>query len=164
MQGYDVGGSHKSQQTGYDAFGVRGQTKTMFEGIDTTEGDTGAFFYADFYAVSEVSVTAIGGDVETSFAGRHQRAELQERREPLFGPRALHLRADRQVEWRTTSNDATRARGFTGNPNLSFWETHVELGGPLVRDKLWFFGAFNKFHLEQRISGVDPAVAPTSPT
>src|SRR4030095_2657437 len=69
MQGYDVGGSHKSQQTGYDAFGIRGQTKTMFEGIDTTEGDTGAFFYADFFAVSEVSVTAIGGDVETSSPG-----------------------------------------------------------------------------------------------
>src|SRR5205085_10786829 len=56
MQGYDVGGSHKSQQTGYDAFGIRGQTKTMFEGIDTTEGDNGAFFYADLYAVSEVAV------------------------------------------------------------------------------------------------------------
>jgi outer membrane receptor protein involved in Fe transport len=56
-------------------------------------------------------------------------------------------------------DDATRARGFTGNPNLSFWETHVELGGPVLADKLWFYGAFNKFHLEQKISGVDPAAA-----
>src|SRR5919198_1551289 len=46
MQGYDVGGSHKSQQTNYDSFGVRGQNKVMFEGIDNTEGDSGAFFYS----------------------------------------------------------------------------------------------------------------------
>ena len=52
MQGYDVGGSHKSQQTGYDAFGVRGQTKTMFEGIDNTEGDSGQFFYADDFSLT----------------------------------------------------------------------------------------------------------------
>src|SRR5439155_8620026 len=69
MQGYDVGGSHKSQQTGYDAFGIRGQVKVVFEGIDNTEGDGAAFFYSDYYAVNEVSVTAVGGDVETSAPG-----------------------------------------------------------------------------------------------
>src|SRR5206468_2465965 len=52
MQGYDVGGSHKSQQTGYDAFGIRGQVKVVFEGIDNTEGDGAAFFYSDYYAVN----------------------------------------------------------------------------------------------------------------
>jgi len=36
MQGYDVGGSHKSEQTGYEAFGVRGQARVVTEGVDTT--------------------------------------------------------------------------------------------------------------------------------
>ncbi len=27
MQGFDVGGSHKMQQTGYDSFGIRGQNR-----------------------------------------------------------------------------------------------------------------------------------------
>jgi carboxypeptidase family protein/TonB-dependent receptor-like protein len=158
MQGYDVGGSHKSQQTGYDAFGIRGQTKTMFEGIDTTEGDNGAFFYADFYAVSEVAVTAIGGDVETSSPGATNVQNFKSGGNRFSG--LEHLTLEPVGKWMANNVDeATRARGFTGNPNLSFWETHIELGGPLLRDKLWFFGAFNKFHLEQRISGVDPAVA-----
>jgi hypothetical protein len=158
MQGYDVGGSHKSQQTGYDAFGIRGQTKTMFEGIDTTEGDTGAFFYADFYAVSEVAVTAIGGDVETSSPGATNVQNFKSGGNRFSG--LEHLTYEPTGKWMANNvDDATRARGFTGNPNLSFWETHIELGGPILRDKLWFFAAFNKFHLEQRISGVDPAVA-----
>jgi outer membrane receptor protein involved in Fe transport len=158
MQGYDVGGSHKSQQTGYDAFGIRGQTKTMFEGIDTTEGDSGAFFYADFYAVSEVAVTAIGGDVETSSPGATNVQNFKAGGNQFSG--LEHLTYEPVGKWMANNvDDATRARGFTGNPNLSFWETHLELGGPILRDKLWFFGAFNQFHLEQRISGVDPAVA-----
>ena len=159
MQGYDVGGSHKSQQTGYDAFGIRGQTKTMFEGIDTTEGDTGAFFYADFYAVSEVAVTAIGGDVETSSPGATNVQNFKSGGNRFSGLEHFTYEPTGSGWMASNVDDATRARGFTGNPNLSFWETHVELGGPVLADKLWFYGAFNKFHLEQRISGVDPAAA-----
>src|SRR5436190_15239031 len=60
MQGYDVGGSHKSQQTGYDAFGIRGQAKVVFEGIDNTEGDNGASFYSNFSAANKASGPAGG--------------------------------------------------------------------------------------------------------
>src|SRR2546428_1750027 len=80
MQGYDVGGSHKSQQTGYDAFGIRGQVKVVFEGIDNTEGDGAAFFYSDYYAVNEVSVTAVGGGGATSAPPRPRLPTLQQRR------------------------------------------------------------------------------------
>src|SRR5262245_37478056 len=41
MLGFDVGGSHKSQQTGYESFGVRNQNRVVTDGVDTTEG-TGA--------------------------------------------------------------------------------------------------------------------------
>lgn len=44
MQGFDVGGSHKFQQSGYSAFGENGQTRVVTEGVDTTEGTGGAGF------------------------------------------------------------------------------------------------------------------------
>src|SRR6266487_3523587 len=31
------------------------------------------------------------------------------------------------------------------NPNLLFWEGHADLGGPVARDKVWFYGAYNHF-------------------
>ena len=37
MQGYDVGGSHTGTQTGYMAYGVGDQNKTLLEGINVTE-------------------------------------------------------------------------------------------------------------------------------
>ena len=38
MRGFDVGGSHKSQQTGYESFGVRDQNRILADGVDTTGG------------------------------------------------------------------------------------------------------------------------------
>ena len=38
MQGFDVGGSHKSQQSGYEVFGIQNQTRVISDGIDHTEG------------------------------------------------------------------------------------------------------------------------------
>jgi hypothetical protein len=112
MQGYDVGGSHKSQQTGYDAFGIRGQNKMMYEGIDTTEGDTGGFFYADYYAVGEVAITAIGGDVESSSPGaptrRTSRAAATASRDSSTSPSSRSASG-----WRTTS---TTRRARAGSP------------------------------------------------
>jgi len=47
MIGFDVGGSHKSQQTTYESFGIRNQNRVLNDGVDTTEGTGGAGFYAD---------------------------------------------------------------------------------------------------------------------
>lgn len=63
MLGFDVGGSHKSQQVGYESFGVRNQKRVVTDGVDTTEGTGGAGIYQDFFAHEEVSVSAAGGDV-----------------------------------------------------------------------------------------------------
>jgi hypothetical protein len=57
------------------------------------------------------------------------------------------------------NNDALRARGFTGNPNLLFWEGHADVGGPIARDKVWFFGAYNHFKIDKVVSGVPQDIA-----
>ena len=41
MRGFDVGGSHKSLQTEYESFGIRGQHRVLADGVDTTEGTGG---------------------------------------------------------------------------------------------------------------------------
>src|SRR5262249_50073424 len=51
-------------------------------------------------------------------------------------------------------DSATTARGFTGVPNNKFWEFHPDVGGPIVRDRLWFFSAYNHFTIDVDISGV----------
>jgi hypothetical protein len=69
MQGFDVGGSHKSQQSGYEVFGVQNQARVVTDGVDHTEGVGGTGFYADYFANEEVSVSALGADVEMNSPG-----------------------------------------------------------------------------------------------
>ena len=57
-----------------------------------------------------------------------------------------------------TSPELT-TRGYTGQPNLKFWEGHADLGGPIKKDKVWFFGAYNHFKIDKQISGVPRTIA-----
>jgi hypothetical protein len=157
MNGFDVGGSHKSQQTGYESFGLRNQTRVLNDGVDTTEGTGGSGFYADYYANEEVSVAAGGGDVEMNTPGAAVVSTIKSGGNTFKGLENLTYEPK---EWVGNNIDSsTSARGFTGQPNLKFWEGHFDLGGPIAIDKLWFYGAGNRFVINKAISGVDQAIA-----
>ena len=157
MQGFDVGGSHKMQQTGYEAFGIRGQSQEFMDGIDTTSGSSGDMNYMDYYAQDQLSVTAAGGDVTVNTPGAAIISTVKS------GGNAFH--GLENFTWEPSSfvgnnlTTATEARGFTGQPNLEFWEGHAELGGYGIKDKLWFYAAYNQFRIDKQFSGVPRTVA-----
>ena len=157
MNGFDVGGSHKSQQSGYESFGIRNQNRVLNDGVDTTEGTGGSGFYADYYANEEVAVSAAGGDVEMNTPGSAVVSTIKSGGNTFKG---LYNATYEPGSWVGNNIDAaTTARGFTGQPNIKFWEFHPDLGGPIVKDKLWFYGGLNWFKIDKQISGVDPAIA-----
>ena len=157
MQGYDVGGSHKSEQTGYEAFGIRGQARVITEGVDTTEGSGGAGFYQDYYAQNEIAVSAAGQDVTMNTPGAAVMSSIKSGGNLVKG--LLNITYEPKGLIGNNIDDATSKRGFTGTPNNKFWEFHPDLGGPIVKDKLWFFGAYNHFTIDVDISGVPHARA-----
>ena len=157
MNGFDVGGSHKSQQTGYESFGIRNQNRVLNDGVDTTEGNGGAGFYADFFANEEVAVSAAGGDVEMNAPGS---AVVNTIKSGGNTVKMLNNLTYQQESFVGDNNStALSARGYTGQPNLKFWEGHTDIGGPIKRDKVWFFGAYNHFKIDKQISGVPRAIA-----
>jgi Carboxypeptidase regulatory-like domain/TonB dependent receptor len=152
MQGYDVGGSHKSEQSGYEAFGIRSQSRIVTEGVDTTEGSGGAGFYQDYYAQNEIAVSAAGQDVTMNTPGAAVISTIKSGGNEFRS--LVHVSYEPKSLIADNIDDATRARGFTGVPNNKFWEFHPDLGGPILRDRLWFFGAYNHFTIDEDISGV----------
>ncbi|MGE3275186.1 MAG: carboxypeptidase regulatory-like domain-containing protein [Vicinamibacterales bacterium] len=157
MRGFDVGGSHKIQSTGYDAFGMRGQVRVLTEGVDQTEGTGGAGFYQDYYANSEVSIVAAGHDVTTNTPGALVLVTVKSGGNELAG--LFHQAYEGRDFVGDNIDAAAAARGFTGQPNLSYRETHGDLGGPIVKDHLWFFAAANHFRIDKAQSGVPESVA-----
>ena len=157
MQGFDVGGSHKSQQSNYESFGIRNQNRVVNEGVDTTEGTGGAGWYADYFVNEEVAVSAAGADVEMNTPGS---AVVQTTKAGGNAFKVLaNITYERDNFVGNNIDSDTQARGFTGQPNLIFWEGHADFGGPIVRDRIWFFGAYNHFKIDKVISGVPANVA-----
>lgn len=152
MLGFDVGGSHKSQQSGYESFGIRNQNRVVNEGVDTTEGTGGAGFYADFFVNEEIAISAAGGDVEMNTPGS---AVVQNSKSGGNTFRGLgNITYEGSSFVGNNIDNETTARGFTGQPNIIFWEGHADVGGPVVKDRVWFFGAYNHFKIDKVISGV----------
>ncbi len=157
MQGFDVGGSHKSQQTGYDSFGVRTQNVIRNEGVNNTEGGGWTGGYYDYYAIDEYRISAQGADVEMSSPGSHVVATFKSGGNEFSS--LTHF--DFETEGMVTDNidGELEGRGGSSAPVRGFHELHVDLGGPVVKDKFWFYGAYNYFKIDKIISGRDPDLA-----
>ena len=84
--------------------------------------------------------------------------EIARRNASLYPDKPAFVQGDRQVtfaEYNERLNrlvSALTARGFTGNPNLLFWETHADGGGPIRKTVAWFFYAFNHFTIDKVVS------------
>ena len=159
MNGFDVGGSHKSQQTGYESFGIRNQNRVLNDGVDTTEGTGGAGFYADFFANEEVAVAAAGGDVEMNAPGSAVVNTIKSGGNKFKMLNNLTYQQESFVGENQTGDEEKTAKGYTGQPNIKFWEGHTDIGGPIKIDKLWFFAAYNHFKIDKQISGVPRNIA-----
>ena len=169
MLGFDVGGSHKSQQSGYEVFGIQNQARVVSDGVDHTEGVGGTGFYEDYFANEEVSVGALGSDVEMSSGGAAIVTTIKSGGNMFKGLEHLTYEPGSFVGSNAAASDIS-SRGFTcpnnslgtaqcNNPNLLFYEGHVDLGGPIARDKVWFYGAYNHFKINKAVSGVSQSIA-----
>jgi carboxypeptidase family protein len=169
MQGFDVGGSHKSQQSGYESFGIQNQARVISDGVDHTEGVGGTGFYEDYYANEEVSVSALGSDVEMNSPGAAIVTTIKSGANTFKGLEHLSYEPGKFVGSNAAASDIAN-RGFIcpkngegvqqcNNPNLLFWEGHVDLGGPAIKDKAWFYAAYNQFHIDKQVSGVAQNIA-----
>ena len=154
MRGYDVGGSHKSQQSGYETFGVRGQNRIINDGVNTTEGTGGAGGYYDFYAIGEFQVSAQGADVESNTPGATVNAVWKAGGNEFSGTEHYSYEPPDWIADNISSD--LQGRGGTSAPVVKFFEYHIDLGGPIVRDKAWFYAAYNRFYIDRIISGQDP--------
>jgi hypothetical protein len=169
MSGFDVGGSHKSQQSGYEVFGIQSQARVVSDGVDHTEGVGGTGFYEDYYANEEVSVGALGSDVEMNSGGAAIVTTIKSGGNMFKGLENFSYEPGKFVGSNGAPSDIS-ARSYTcppnslgqpqcANPTILFYEGHADLGGPIKTDRAWFYGAYNHFKINKAVAGVAQSVA-----
>ena len=114
MRGYDVGGSHKSQQSGYESFGIRDQNRVMSEGVDSTEGTGGTGFYYSYYSIEEFTTAAAGADVEMTTPGSMVMMTVKSGGNVFSG--MIHMDYEGETMVSNNVDNALRAARLHGQP------------------------------------------------
>jgi hypothetical protein len=155
--GVDVGGSAVGTQQNYSNYGTSaGGNKPSLDGVDTREDAGGAGFYYDYGAFQGVQVKAMGNDAEMATPGTQFLAVLksggdQFRGSGYFGWETPELQSD-------NIDDELLARGAgEGNALEAYHDVNADLGGPVFRQKLWFYGSYRHQLIESGVAGYEYA-------
>jgi hypothetical protein len=170
MARMDVGGSGALTQQAYTAYGLtssRGVNRGMVEGMMINEGG-GNLPYLDYSSFTEVALNAVGNTAEMPSPGVFTQLIAKSGGNTFTGA----LYADYQNgNWQAHNiDDAQIAAGLSGSDVLSardvnrlnlFRDIHVDSGGYLVRDRLWWYGAYRHTRTEQRYPTLVDAIQET---
>jgi hypothetical protein len=150
MTAYDVGGSRTGNQTGYITYGFSGQNQTRLEGIDTTEGRDANAGYFDFGSFEEFQVGGAGTDASTFATGAVLSISVKSGADRFTGDWYSDWLGDATVSDNVPDNLRVSRQadddGFfvrtalnRGNPVDKQYDINWNVGGPIWKQKAWFF-------------------------
>lgn len=150
----DVGGSRAMQQT---YFAIRGQggaqTVVLVDGLMTNGlmGDGAVQAYHNEAMTQEAVYQTAGGSAETLTGGVNMNLVPKDGGNQWRGGAKF---AKSPADWQGDNlTDRLRSLGMTGVDRIAnFYEVNVEQGGPILRDKLWFYGAFRRAQYDKPIA------------
>jgi hypothetical protein len=146
----DVGGNRAGTQTDYRAYGQNGQVRVLIEGINSTEGTTGAGFYFDYSSLEEVFLGTSGQSAEMPNPGV-QSQFIAKSGGNQFSGEFYQDWYNNSLQGANIPDEYTQPTAFRNSPIRphsneidTYWNTSINVGGPIKRDKVWWFGTYNK--------------------
>ncbi len=169
MAKMDVGGSAALNLASYTAYGLNSTTgvnRNEVEGIRVGAANgANDNFFPDYGSFSEIVVNTVANSAVMSGPGTFEQYVSKS------GGNQYH--SDLYVDFENKSMEATNidsaqiAAGLAGSPTLSAYDTNrlskftdfdVDTGGYLVKDKVWWYGAFRRTLLDQAFSWLTDGV------
>ena len=149
----NVGGAESGQQSNYMAKGATGSDNTWnIDGIAVTDmaatGSTPTYY--DFDMFQEMQVSTGGADISATTPGVQLNMVLKSGSNTPRGSTRIYFENE-DMQANNMSADLAASIGGTsgkGNRMHQYYDTGVELGGPLVKDRLWAWGAIGKTHVD----------------
>jgi len=152
----NVGGNTTGQQAYFVGKGVeRHQTEWNMDGVSVTDmatTGTSAFYY-DFDSFDEIQVQTGGSDPSIRTPGVHLNMVTKRGNNELRGS-GRWFWTDKQLQSDATIPDeATDYLGEGGHSIDHIDDYGIEAGGPIIRDKLWAWGAYSGNNIDNFASG-----------
>ena len=174
MTAFDVGGSNTGNQSGYRSYGFDTQNQTRVEGIDTTEGTTANAGYFDFGAFEEFQVGGAGADAGAFAGGAVLSISVKSGGDRFTGTWysdfvSESALADNVPDYLRTINTPNEDGMFSrvglcfdrsgetickGNATKKQMDLNGDFGGPLWKQKAWFFTSWRLNDKYEYIAGL----------
>jgi hypothetical protein len=149
----DVGGSTMANRQDISSYGVAAQPKLQVEGMNIAMGaDMNTPIYFNDNTLEEVQIKTSGNDAEVSTPGISMVAILKSGGNTFHGSFAA---ASESPSLQSSNlNASLKAQGLSNTQPLeSFYDVAGDLGGRIIRDKLWFYGAASRQAKKQGLVG-----------
>jgi carboxypeptidase family protein len=141
----DVGGSSLNQVPTYRVFGQAGEAYSTLEGVQTSslQASSGQANYWDYTALEEASVRTIGNDASVPSRGVNLAAVVKSGGNDFHSSTSLNKTPTKTQA--DNIDDNLRAQGIgAGNAIANRYSMSTDLGGRIIKDKLWFYTAWRK--------------------
>ena len=151
----NVGGTNTGNQTQFRAHGSDPrQNVFLLNGINVTDnsGSGGSQLYYDVDSFEEVRIEMNSHSAEVQTPGIVLNMVPKSGANSLHGTGTIYYGNDSVQS--DNVDDGLRTRGVDRASNLhQYLDTGFDLGGPIARDKVWFWGAFRWQDIERFVTG-----------
>ena len=174
MTAFDVGGSNTGNQSGYRSYGFDTQNQTRVEGIDTTEGTAANAGYFDFGSFEEFQVGGAGADAGAFAGGAVLSISVKSGGDRFTGTWysdyvGEKYLSDNVPDFLKTVNTPDEDGRFSriglcferlgeticrGNAVKKQYDLNGDVGGPIVKQKAWFFTSWRLNDKYEYITGL----------
>jgi hypothetical protein len=153
MDRQNVGGNQSGQQSSFLAHGsATNQVWNMDGGGITDMASDSSPSYYDFDSFEEIQITTGGGDASQDTGGIAINLVTKSGSNAFRGS-ARFLLADRSLNATNSSADIQRQGGGAGNPLENVQDYGFEIGGPIKKDKAWFWGSASQNDIKVGVLG-----------
>jgi hypothetical protein len=164
MDRENVGGNQSGQQSSFSAHGSSANQQWNLDGGTITDmASSSSPGYFDFDSFEEIQITTAGGDASQEAGGVAINFVTKSGSNQLKGS-ARYYDANSRFEAENAPAEVIAQGGGAGNPIKDVAEYGFEAGGPIRKDKAWFWGAANRNAIRVGIIGFLRAGAPTGST
>jgi hypothetical protein len=126
--------------------------RIQIDGVNTTEGTGSAGFYYDYGSFDELQIGSDGNDAQAATPGVQLNAVIKSGGNQLKGT----IYTDYQNEHLQGSNIDARLAALgvgQGTRTLDYFDVNGDVGGPIQRDKLWYYASLRRQDSTVTVSG-----------
>lgn len=158
MDRQNVGGNQSGQQSGFLAHGSSSNQQWNLDGATVTDmASDSSPFYWDFDTFEEIQIATGGQDASQDAGGVSINVVTKSGSNTLKGSTRFFV-TDQRFESDNVTPALLAQGAGAGNPIQNIQEYGAEAGGPLLKDKAWFWGAANRNPIKVGVVGflIDP--------